>query len=302
MIQVQCDVSTNTLLLLSFILCTQILPECLVAGITVTQQQQTLWLSRFSFIKAVCKQYLVTFHFFFPSLVSKLFLKHLCCDNKPKSVPVTKLLVYPIRQGLWMNVMRTQHESVMKAITHCQERWAPNAHLQPCVSYLFRVTFGRNTASSEMHGAGNEKQKRRKRLGSHLTEGGNRQLAASFGSRGCQSWRDDGDWKWVKKKEIILLRDRAQFRILEEAEIFLLIQKLKTSESAGRGIREREESFNFLSSKLLQPFTPSFPSGCQEPALCCFCSHKFKKHEDPSDVVEGCARSRGGGGGALSLE
>lgn len=142
-----------------------------------------------------------------------------------------------------------------------------------------------------MHGVGNEKQQRRKRLGSHLTEGGNRQLAASFGSRGCQSWRDDGDWKWVKKKEIILLRDRAQFRILEEVEIFLLIQKLKTSESAGREIREREESFSFL-----QPFTPSFPSGCQEPALCCFCSRRFKKHEDPCDAVEGCARSRGGVG------
>lgn len=73
--------------------------------------------------------------------LSKLFFKQLPFQKTTRLVP--KLLVYPIRRGFWMSVMRTQHESIMKAITHCQERWAPkNTRLQPWACFLFWVTFG----------------------------------------------------------------------------------------------------------------------------------------------------------------
>ncbi len=131
---------------------------------------------------------------------SKLFRKQLALENNSKTLAVPKWLVYPIRQGIWMSVVRTQHGSVMKAITHCQERWAPSMHLQPWVCYLFWVAFGEK-ASREIRG---EKKKRKETFGSRLTEGSNRQLAAFFGSRGCQSGRDDGERKWVGKEEAYL--------------------------------------------------------------------------------------------------
>lgn len=94
--------------------------------------------ARRSLIKALrCKEYPVTFRFF--AVAFKTFPQTTVFQkNNSKTLLVPKLLVYPIRQGIWMSVLRTRHGGVMKAITHCQGRWAPpNTHLQTWVSYLF---------------------------------------------------------------------------------------------------------------------------------------------------------------------
>lgn len=105
----------------------------------------------------------------------KTFLQTAAFQKTTLLVP--KLLVYPIRQGIWMSVMRTQHESVMKAITHCQERWAPQ-HALATLGVLFILSY--------VWRKGIKWKSRWKKKKNWLTEGGNRQLAASFGSGGCQ--------------------------------------------------------------------------------------------------------------------
>lgn len=180
-----------------FLFCAAEFPLCLILSITVTlltdaELKLTSALSRLRDVNKIKS----------PSIsslwCSKLFLKQLSFENNSKTLPVPKLLVYPIRQGIWMNAMSTQHGSVMEAITHCQERWACNTHLQPWFVIYFQLHWEKRHQVKFMW------KKKGKRTGSCLTVGGSRQLAASFGSRGCQSWRDDGDWKWVRKEEAYL--------------------------------------------------------------------------------------------------
>lgn len=73
--------------------------------------------------------------------LSKLFLKRPSSEkNNSTTLLVPKLLVYPIRQGIWMSVLRTQHGGVMKAITHCQGRWAPQ-HTLTNLGFLFILSY-----------------------------------------------------------------------------------------------------------------------------------------------------------------
>lgn len=77
-----------------------------------------------------CKHIFVTFHFL--TVAFKTSLRQLSFENNSKTLPAPKLLVNPICQGIWKNVMRKQHGSIMKAITHCQER-IPKVRLKPWV-------------------------------------------------------------------------------------------------------------------------------------------------------------------------
>lgn len=55
-----------------------------------------------------------------------------------------KSLYYPICQGIKLDVMRLQYHDVMKAITHCRERWAIHQHLPICYIWRQRAEWGGN--------------------------------------------------------------------------------------------------------------------------------------------------------------
>lgn len=80
----------------------------------------------------------------------------------------------------------------------------PNTNLQPWVCYLRWPTSGEKASSRTVI--------KEKRIGSCLTEGGNRQLAASFRSAGWERW-----WRmevgWKKRKPMFILWDQARFGI-----------------------------------------------------------------------------------------
>lgn len=67
-----------------------------------------------------------------------------------------------------------------------------------------------------------------------------------------------------RRKPIFVLRDWAQFRILEELKNSSWSRNWKPQNTQQEEDGEREEFHLFKFQVLLQPFTPSFPSLCQE--------------------------------------
>lgn len=98
--------------------------------------------------------------------------------------------------------MRTQHESIMKAITHCQDRKPQKVRAQPWERNLFlREASSGNTAQKEEDEEGEER-----RTGSQWEEWGGTGGFQTIGSsrwmwRLPVCWRHDGDWKWVRRRE-----------------------------------------------------------------------------------------------------
>lgn len=183
--------------------------------------------------------------------LSKLFFKQLPFQKTTRLVP--KLLVYPIRRGFWMSVMRTQHESIMKAITHCQERWAPKTRAcNPGHAFYFELRLEKKQAS------GNHSVKKKKNW---LTGGGARQLAASFASGGCQyreSWLRLEVGSKKREADVRLKRLRSIYNS-RGTEEFLLIQKLKTPKYTVRG-RVCLLKFQALPVPFTQVISPSLSS------------------------------------------